>query len=579
MDRREIRGGNHRNDPHGFEKTGAANRMKARKRVLVCAGERVDWGQRQGVFPQELVPKVTEALRERLVGTGRVIAYCSANAGADILFGEIVLERAGELNIVLPCEIGDFVDQYVAPAGEEWVARFHALLARAARVEISCEERLLGDGTLVRFNNQILQGLARLDGDRLKVETHLVIVCNLAVPPEPGSPTDVMDQWPELERLILVDLDDMGATGAAEIGDLPDLDLLPDASPRAIRSILFADIASYTTTFRDDQGPLLWDFVAAAQERIATEAKPPILINAWGDGVHAAAETAHDLADYAAALLRGIAAVDIAMFGLSVRPRFRIALHAGPVFVGIHPLTGSGMIYGHHVNRAARIEPVAVAGQIYASRHFVALLRAEMDARACEARMTGEAYVPRFRADLVGRVELPKQFGQETVYRINDLGTRPQAPAKAKRKEAAPRLDVSLANRLTEIPRLAAIIDAFCERHDFDPSVANAVNLALDELLTNTISYGYEDDAEHRIDVALLLEGETLSVRLSDDAVAFDPSVPPSPNLEGDIDARTIGGLGVHFVHTLMDAVDYRRAGGHNELTLKKRVAPAAATD
>jgi serine/threonine-protein kinase RsbW/sigma-B regulation protein RsbU (phosphoserine phosphatase) len=262
-----------------------------------------------------------------------------------------------------------------------------------------------------------------------------------------------------------------------------------------------------------------------------------------------------------------------------VRPRFRIALHAGPVFVGIHPLTGSGMIYGHHVNRAARIEPVAVAGQIYASRHFVALLRAEMDARACEARMTGEAYVPRYRADLVGRVELPKQFGQETVYRINDLGTRPAVARKPAPAPAPPRLDVSLANRLTEIPRLAAIVDAFCSRQDFDPSIAHAVNLALDELLTNTISYGYEDEAEHRIDVALSLDEGTLSVLLRDDAAAFDASVPPAPDLDADVDERTVGGLGVHFVHTLMDAVDYRRADGHNELTLTKRIAPAAATD
>ncbi len=45
-------------------------------------------------------------------------------------------------------------------------------------------------------------------------------------------------------------------------------------------------------------------------------------------------------------------------------------------------------------------------------------------------------------------------------------------------------------------------------------------------------------------------------------------SVPPSLDLEGDVDERKVGGLGVHFVHTLMDAVDYRRVDGHNELTL-----------
>ncbi len=63
----------------------------------------------------------------------------------------------------------------------------------------------------------------------------------------------------------------------------------------------------------------------------------------------------------------------------------------------------------------------------------------------------------------------------------------------------------------------------FCDRNGLEPSIAHAVNLALDELLTNTISYGYEDNAEapdrRR---AVQLEEGTLSVLLHDDAVAFD---------------------------------------------------------
>ncbi|MBL8583642.1 MAG: ATP-binding protein [Rhizobiaceae bacterium] len=554
--------------------------MDAGTRILICAGERVDHAGRTGVFAPSLVPAVAEALADCVAQAGKVIAYCSASAGADILFGEAVLARGGTLNIVLPCEIGDFLAQYVEPAGEDWVDRFHRLLTRAERVEISCEERLLGDDTLVRFNNQVLQGLARLDGDRLQVETHLVIVCNLAVPPEPGSPTDFMDQWPEVDRLVLIDLDEFGADTPPDPTAWIDLPTRAEpATPRAIRAIMFADIASYTTTFRDDQGPLLWDFVAAAQAHIAEQAKAPILINAWGDGIHAAAESAHDLADYAAALMNGVAAIDPAGFGLAARPRFRIALHAGPVFVGTHPLTGDGMIYGHHVNRAARIEPVALAGQIYASRHFVALLRAEMDARACEARMTSETYIARYRADLVGRVELPKQFGQETVYRLNDLGLRHARPDKPGRPSDSGALALTIAGRLSEIPRLADTVDTFCTHNRLEPSVAYAVNLALDELLTNTISYGYDNASEHEIEVTMSVEDGNLVVSVRDDAVAFDPSVPPEPELDADLEDRRVGGLGVYFVHTLMDAVRYQRVDDHNELTLVKQAAAATQED
>ncbi len=53
-------------------------------------------------------------------------AIASASAGADIIFGEEVLARGGELHLFLPCPRDDFAEQYVAPAGEEWMARFRS---------------------------------------------------------------------------------------------------------------------------------------------------------------------------------------------------------------------------------------------------------------------------------------------------------------------------------------------------------------------------------------------------------------------------------------------------------------------
>jgi len=162
----------------------------------------------------------------------------------------------------------------------------------------------------------------------------------------------------------------------------------------------------------------LWDFLAEVQQIVEERTKPPILINTWGDAVHAAAETALDLADYATVLAGTIHSVDIETFGLEARPRLRIALHAGPVYVGLHPLTGRSMIYGHHVNRAARIEPIAAPGEIYASQHFVALLRSEMDACQHEALVLGKPYSSAYRMEYVGMLDLPKKFGREAIYRV-----------------------------------------------------------------------------------------------------------------------------------------------------------------
>ena len=95
----------------------------------------------------------------------------------------------------------------------------------------------------------------------------------------------------------------------------------------------------------------------------------------------------------------------------------------------------------------------------------------------------------------------------------------------------------------------------------------------MDELLTNTISYGYDDDEEHRIDLSLRLEGGTLVVEIADDGRAFDPLQAPEPDLGASLEERAVGGLGIYLVRKTMDGVAYRREGGRNVVTLTKQTA------
>ena len=131
---------------------------------------------------------------------------------------------------------------------------------------------------------------------------------------------------------------------------------------------------------------------------------------------------------------------------------------------------------------------------------------------------------------------------------------------------------VTLVNRLEEIERLAAHVEAFAAAHRLGEDIAYALNLALDELVTNVISYAYADAEEHQIEVTLQLEPGVLRARVRDDGRAFDPLKAPPPDLDAPIEERAIGGLGLHIVRQMMDAVEYRRDPGHNVVTLAKRV-------
>lgn len=134
-------------------------------------------------------------------------------------------------------------------------------------------------------------------------------------------------------------------------------------------------------------------------------------------------------------------------------------------------------------------------------------------------------------------------------------------------------LTLSLKNDLAEITRASAAVEELGERHDATPDAIYAINLALEEVLTNTISYGYDDGAAHEIVVEFNLQENELTVTLTDDARPFDPLQAPAPDVNAALEDRPIGGLGIHLVKTMMDGMRYRREQEKNILTLIKKIA------
>lgn len=106
--------------------------------------------------------------------------------------------------------------------------------------------------------------------------------------------------------------------------------------------------------------------------------------------------------------------------------------------------------------------------------------------------------------------------------------------------------------------------------------LAYQVNVCIDELVTNTILHGLEQDASRWVDVSLARQGDWLEVVLRDDAPAFDSFAQAEvPDLDLTVEDRPIGGLGVHFVRTLMDEYGWSHDGRYNTVVLRKRLMGA----
>jgi serine/threonine-protein kinase RsbW len=122
-----------------------------------------------------------------------------------------------------------------------------------------------------------------------------------------------------------------------------------------------------------------------------------------------------------------------------------------------------------------------------------------------------------------------------------------------------------LAERISELGRAKG----------WSPRCMYQLSLALDELISNTLRYGYEHPGRHRIQVSLSIQGRRLHVVIQDNAIRFNPfSEAPAPELNTPLleRQRCIGGMGVHLVKKVMDRVEYAWEQGGNVVRLEKEM-------
>jgi len=126
-----------------------------------------------------------------------------------------------------------------------------------------------------------------------------------------------------------------------------------------------------------------------------------------------------------------------------------------------------------------------------------------------------------------------------------------------------------LNGNLTELHRLSAEIARFCQDQCPDNDVAFDLNLALEELFTNTVRHGGCEGMADAVHIRLERAGNGVLVEFCDRGSAFDPVSAPEPDLEAPLEGRRPGGLGIHLVRKIMSDLHYRRSGEWNRITMR----------
>lgn len=129
---------------------------------------------------------------------------------------------------------------------------------------------------------------------------------------------------------------------------------------------------------------------------------------------------------------------------------------------------------------------------------------------------------------------------------------------------------VFLQNKSSELSRLHKIVEKLGQREEISFKTLHAIDLSLDEIFTNIVSYGFREQGGYNIAFDFSVYQDCVIIIIEDNGRAFNPLNVPDPDITKPLEERPIGGLGLFLVRKMMDKVEYCRKENKNILILTK---------
>ncbi|MBF88489.1 MAG: histidine kinase [Candidatus Marinimicrobia bacterium] len=131
---------------------------------------------------------------------------------------------------------------------------------------------------------------------------------------------------------------------------------------------------------------------------------------------------------------------------------------------------------------------------------------------------------------------------------------------------------VLISNKNSEISIIREKFESFALKNEVEKNIRRNIQIALDEILSNTIQYGYENNSVDKIKVKFLIDHTNLVIEIIDNAKTYNILEKDDPDISKSIEEKPLGGLGIYLVKNLMSKVKYESVNGTNHLTLIKKL-------
>jgi len=135
---------------------------------------------------------------------------------------------------------------------------------------------------------------------------------------------------------------------------------------------------------------------------------------------------------------------------------------------------------------------------------------------------------------------------------------------------------VTVKNRIEDLLRVNALFESFATQHDIGGRLRYHLLVSIEEILTNIIKYGFDEEGVHPIHITFRRVEDQIEMEFEDRGREFNPLEIGEPDLDSPIEDRQLGGLGIHLVKKMVDEAKYRREGDRNILLLRKDKSSAS---
>jgi anti-sigma regulatory factor (Ser/Thr protein kinase) len=133
-------------------------------------------------------------------------------------------------------------------------------------------------------------------------------------------------------------------------------------------------------------------------------------------------------------------------------------------------------------------------------------------------------------------------------------------------------IKLTIRNEPADLSVLRETLDRFGAEQGIPGKALVALQVVIDEIVSNVIKYAWPEGGVHEVLVSLAADDTAVQIEVVDDGRPYDPREAPAPVGAVPGSKPRLGGVGIHMVKRLMDAFEYERVDEYNCVRLTKRL-------